>query len=748
MARRMFVFFLVSGFCSLAYEVIWLRLAMAGFGVTTPLVSIVLSVFMGGLGLGSWLGGRIARALESRPAGAVLQFYALTELFIGISGLVVPYELQYGQRLLARLGDQVAWASGAHHLASGVWISLTLLPFCTAMGATFPIGIAALRRATPESSERSFSFLYGANVLGATLGTLVTAFVWIELFGFRGTGRAVAALNGLIAAGALASSLSAAPRTPFAPAPSEMRVGSDRIPVGSRSAAPWLLFTTGLVSMGMEVVWVRQFAPFLGTVVYAFASILAIYLGATFLGALAYRRWAQSPAAGASPLLAEIWIVALLSGLFSLLLADPRLTAAHSFATGLSRLIPGIAPFCAAVGFVTPMLVDRWSGGDPRRAGSVYAMNIVGCVLGPLLASFVLLPQLGERWSLVMLSVPLAAVAATLALRSARIAKISRFAIQPRAALIVACALAAVIVFGTKDFETLYPVREVRRDYAATVIAATDHNGDFELLVNGIGITRLTTTTKMMVHMPLVHLPHPPRQVLVICFGMGTTFRSSVAWGVPTTAVDLIPSVPALFPYFHYDAARVSAAPGARVLIDDGRRFLERSVEQFDVVTIDPPPPLEAAGSSLLYSREFYEAIKRRLAPGGIVQQWFPGGDPMILMSVTRALLESFPHVRAFLSPQGSGLHYLASMDPIPVRDAASLASQLPPDAAADLVAWTPGVSAVNYFEWILAQELVLPELMKALPDAPALEDDRPLNEYFFLRWLSGKRGWLESGRG
>src|SRR5262249_52678090 len=138
---------------------------------------------------------------------------------------------------------------------------------------------------------------------------------------------------------------------------------------------------------------------------------------------------------------------------------------------------------CAAIGALTPMLVDRWSRGDPRRAGGVYAMNIIGCVIGPLLASFVLLPWVGERVSLIALGAPLAAVAAVLAASA-------RPAFAPRAALGAACAIAALLALTTRDFETLYPRREVRRDYAATVIAAKASDDDFDLLVNGIGMTR------------------------------------------------------------------------------------------------------------------------------------------------------------------------------------------------------------------------------------------------------------------
>jgi spermidine synthase len=735
MTRLMFVFFLVSGFCSLAYEVTWLRLAMAGFGVTTPLVSIVLSVFMAGLGLGSWLGGRIARALEARGASAALLGYALCELVIGIGGLAVPRELHHGQQLLARLGDEVAWGSGAHHLAAGAWITLTLLPFCSAMGATFPLGVAALRRASREISERSFSYLYGANTLGAAVGALISAFVLIELFGFRGTGRAIAALNALIAAGAFVAGLATRARASHTDAPEPPRDAAIVPRPVAAPAAPWLLFATGLVSMGMEVVWVRQFSPYLGTVVYAFASMLAIYLGATFAGAIAYRRWSQrtgSSRAGAP--LAVLWSAALVFGLLPLFWADPRIVAANDFIGGLVRLVFGIAPFCAAVGFLTPMLVDHWSGGDARRAGGVYAMNIIGCVVGPLVSSFVLLPSLGERGSLLVWSAPFAAIAVVRSAAGTLVA---------RAALVGAGALCALIALSTQEYEAKWPERTVLRDYAATVVAATDDMGP-ALYVNGIGMTRLVSIAKVMVHLPLAHLAQPPRHALVVCFGMGTSFRSSVSWGVPTTVVDLIPSVPALFYYYHSDAERVLSAPGARVVVDDGRRFLERSVELFDVVTIDPPPPVEAAGSSLLYSIEFYDVIKRRLAPGGIVQQWLPGGDPAIFTAVAKALLISFPHVRAFRAIGGWGVHFLASMQPIPALDAAALANRLPPEASADLVEWSPNSRPAQWFEQLLAREIDPTDLVKLVPGTPALADDRPVNEYFFLRWWSGKRPWVQ----
>src|SRR6185437_834511 len=98
-------------------------------------------------------------------------------------------------------------------------------------------------------------------------------------------------------------------------------------------------------------------------------------------------------------------------------------------------------------------------------------------------------------------------------------------------------------------------------------------------------------------------------------------------WDVKTTAVELVPSVKKAFGYYHADAESVLKNPLGLIVIDDGRRFLKRTSDMFDVVTIDPPPPVEAAGSSLLYSTEFYQLLQKRLSPGGILQQWFPGGE-------------------------------------------------------------------------------------------------------------------------
>jgi spermidine synthase len=711
-----FTFFFISGFCSVLYELVWLRLSMAQFGVTTAMVSIVLSVFMAGLGLGSWASGAWIRRYGNEISFPILRLYAAIELLIGASGILVPYELHLGHGLLERLGST---SSAEYYGISGLWVALTLIPWCGLMGATIPVGMLAIEGMFPKDSSRSFSYLYTANVAGAVVGT-VLPLALIELLGFRGTLRVGAACNGLIAVLALVASKSGLRKRVAEALQTAAKPAATAAAGGSLLT---LLFTTGLTSMGMEVVWVREFTPYLGTVVYAFASILACYLFATYVGSFLYRRW-STRGVQESPVL---WTLLGFFALLPLLMARPNLALSPGF-----RLLLGIAPFTGLLGFLTPMLVDRWAGGDPAQAGKAYSVNVLGCILGPLLAGFGLLPWMSERWALVLLSLPWLIIG----VRGVRVRNQSGLpsGFVERAASYLLLPLALGLFLASKDYQRQYGKSSmVLRDSTATVIAAGTGMKKM-LLVNGYGMTSLTPITKMMAHLPLAFLDRPPQDALVVCFGMGTTFRSLRSWGIPVTAVELVPSVPRLFPYFHSDAPAILSSPLSHVVIDDGRRYLERTSQQYDVITIDPPPPVEAAGSSLLYSEDFYAVVRQRLRPGGILQQWIPYGDAEDLAAVALALRRSFPSVRVFRSVTDLGFHFLASDRLLPQRTENELAQRLPARAAADLVEWGPQRSAEEQFAKILHNEVPIDQLIAPAPATPALSDDRPINEYYALR--------------
>jgi predicted membrane-bound spermidine synthase len=708
-----FAFFLFSGFCSILYELIWLRLAMAQFGVTTPLVSMVLSMFMAGIGLGSWAAGRLVQNSEEKTRP--LKLYALCELLIGISAFLVPLQLSLGHRLLESVSGSSGLSSGPYYLISLVCLAVTLIPWCACMGGTIPLAMGALRTGAERDNQRSFSFLYVANLFGAILGATVPLLL-IEVTGFHKTLLLGMLLNLLIAVSAYILSLQPASL------PGEQQEAAPqfhRAPAAAKKGLLILLFLTGLTTMGAEVVWIRLFTPSIGPMVYSFALILASYLVATFLGSRMYRAWSSKGQKEDDVL----WVFLSFLGLLPLLAADIRLPL-----PGVVRVLLGVMPFSFGIGFLTPMFVDRWSQGDPTRAGRAYAMNVLGCIAGPLVAGFLLLPLVSERFALLILISPFFVIAA--------IFTISRpIHSADRAARCAIAAVALLLFFLAKDQEAVLPHPVVLRDSTATVIGA-----EFEgvrqkvLLVNGINMTGLTAITKYMAHLTLASHPQPPQNTLVICFGMGTTFRSALSWGTPTTAVDLIPSVPKLFPYFHSDASQVLASPGAHVVIDDGRRFLERTAETFDSVIIDPPPPVPAAGSSLLYSKEFYALVKRRLRSGGIVQQWLPEGDAATQVAVARALRDSFPYIRVFGYRDVPGRHFLASMIPIPVCSPSQLAERLPPRAAADFTEWGPSATPADQFALLVADPVDLDELIARSPRTPALQDDRPINEYYLLR--------------
>lgn len=720
--RWYFGFFFVSGFCSILYELVWLRLAMAQFAVTTALVSIVLSAFMIGLGAGSWGAGRYLRNRKSSLSIPALRLYALTELVIGVSAILVPRELVWGRILLEKLDAGTPLPVAAYYVAAGFWIGLTLVPWCACMGATFPFAMAAIRENFSES-RRSFSYLYLANVLGAVTGAAIPLLL-IELLGFRGTLHVGAMLNFCLATAAFAISLRKKTPDETRPQAAILQTPTRASAVTSSTTWPYfLLFATGFTSMGVEVVWIRLFTVALGTVVYAFAAILALYLGATYVGSLIYRRGKFAPSAPSNFFLALL----ALSVLLPLLLCDPRLRMVYPLR------VAAILPFSLAVGLITPMVLDRVSQGDPDRAGRGYAVNIAGCVLGPSVSGFLLLPLLGERFTLLAFALPWIVVSfRKVPLPSDAAHSSRRFSIKPA----LVCLVSLVLVFATNSFESQFTPREVRRDSTATVTAIGATRIEKQLLVNGIGMTGLTPITKMIAHLPLAFLTRPPKNALVICFGMGTTHRSVLSWGISSTAVELVPSVVSVFPFFHADANQLMHSPLSQIVIDDGRFYMERSNQLYDVIAIDPPPPVEAAGSSLLYSKQFYSIAKLHLAPDGILQQWFPVGshDPAIIAAVAKSLHESFPYVRVFRSIEGWGYHFLASQSPLPAPAAAMLASRLPATAVKDLLEWGPAPTAEQQFAGVLNQELSLDSLIALDPGVPALQDDRPVNEYYILR--------------
>lgn len=717
-----FLVFFLSGFCGLLYQIVWLRLAFRAFGVITPVLSVVISIFMLGLALGAWAGGRWIHSLSERTRVSPAYCYAMTELVIGIGAFVVPTLFSLSESYLLTFGEM----SSAGYLAvSAMLIGLSILPWSIAMGLTFPFMMAWLK-GTDRSDTTGFSYLYLANVIGAMSGAAVTAFALIEIFGFEKTLWLAGAINLTIAA--LSISLDKSCPYPFgADYPEKSR--EERSPAGTKPQESPLflgviLFVTGFATTALEVVWTRAFTPVLTTTVYAFAFLITAYLLATWIGSWFYRR---DIGLGRVRSNGTLFALLAVSAFLPVIINDPRINYSKLI------LLFSIMPFSAILGYLTPRIIDQFSDGYPRGAGRAYAVNIVGCILGPLAASYLLLPAIGSKSAMVLLAVPFLLF---FFVYWKPLANMPAFRAVAGAAAIAALIVSFAVNIGYED--RLGPLdfsrdAVIRRDHTATIIS---YGKGFEkqLFVNGIGITRLTPITKMMAHWPLSHLKQPPKSALVICFGMGTTFRSLMSWpDLKVTAVELVPSVRDAFGYYFADAGEIMKKPNGRVVIDDGRRFLKRTVEKFDVITIDPPPPVQAAGSSFLYSRDFYDIVKMRLNEGGILQQWIPlGGDALDNKAVIHALTDAFTHVKAYSSVEGWGMHFLASMQPIDSPPVETLLSRLPLQARKDMMEWYPGKDPIELMKTMLVFTADASTLVTE--DDVMITDDQPVNEYFFLR--------------
>jgi predicted membrane-bound spermidine synthase len=455
--------------------------------------------------------------------------------------------------------------------------------------------------------------------------------------------------------------------------------------------------------------------------IYSFAMILMTYLFATWIGSYLYRRGLKH---GQIIPVGHVLGVLCLVSLLPIIVNDPRLNQ-YVVPTLMS-----IVPFCVALGYLTPRLIDERSLGDPRSAGRLYGLNIAGGIVGPLVAAYLMLPTVGTRGALLLLSVPIFLLFVWATQRTASPMR------QHRPEMVFAYfAIFAFSMLVSRDYEdgTFYQgPHEIRRDHVATVTAFGE-GMDKRLLVNGIGMTSLTPITKVMAHLPLA-MSHGAKSGLVICFGMGTTFRSMHSWNIDTTVVELSRSVTESFGFFFADAKDVIADPKDHIVVDDGRRYLLRANTKFDVITLDPPPPIEAAASSLLYSKEFYEVIKSHLATDGILQQWFPGGEEKIQYAVARSLRESFPYVIAFKSIGDWGYHFLASMSPIQDLSPAEFTARLPESAKRDLMEWNSDISLETMARNILSGRTDIENLLWPGGEKMLVTDDLPYNEYFFLR--------------
>ena len=771
--------FVLSGAAGLIYEVVWARQLVLVFGNTSQAVSTILTGFFGGLAIGGFFGGRVADRVV-RP----LRLYGALELVVVVVVLITPITFRLIGTLYQGIYPALAESPVLLALVRFVLAILALAPATLLMGATLPTLTRFLTRGQGGFAG-AFQQLYAANTVGAIAGTAIAGFVLIELFGLTGalvTGAVCSGTAGLIAllldrraaapAAAetdAASSVGSAAVIPgplatqAAPAPSTDRFTESwdrtRYPQERvrdlRRLALLLAFISGLTSLGYQVTWNRLLGAGTGSSTYVFTIILALFLvgiaiGAILLGWLRTRSEPRRLIALAQIATAAFVVIGAAT------LASPPVpfngASATQFVDALREFVVSAAivvlPPTIAMGVVFPatasLMGDEY-GAEGAATGSLLAVNTVGSLVATFVLPFFIIPLIGSPATLGALALLNCAVAVALILTNRDEPAPSR-SLGAAIAVIVGVAVVGTAAAGIAFHN---PTVTLITEHGGEIYEATEDEiapveagkiaGSRQLWVTGTSMTIITVDTKFMPLLPKMLRPDADRG-LVIAFGMGTAYRTALNAGIRTDAVELVPSVPDMFKWFYDDADAVLADPNGRVIIADGRNHVELTGETYDFVVVDPPPPIETSGVSVISTLEFYQAAKARLTPDGVMMQWIPYGQTVDeFLAHVRSLLTVFPNVNVIAGPGGYGFYMIASDGPVDVTPE-SIRSVLEMPGVLDDVNGAPDSQNRSVDEWVQLfsglQWASGDTLRTAVGDGPLITDDRPLPEYFIIRRL------------
>jgi spermidine synthase len=772
---RVLLLFFASGSSGLMYQVVWLRMLARLLGVTIHATATVVAAFMAGLALGSYLLGRVVDRRKDP-----LRVYAVLELLIGAAAILVPILLW-----LSRPVYQAVYAAsgGSEALTAGVRVVLSfliLLVPTTLMGGTLPVLTSFLAR-RENLFGRSFGLLYGLNTGGAVLGVLLSGFLTIGAFGERvtiGLGVLVNLTVGLIAyATARKAAAGRVEALPTAAAPAPSRIISP-YGTGVRRAVLLGFALSGFTALAYEIVWTRQLILFLRTSVYAFAGMLAIFLTGLALGSLFISRIVDR---FRSPLVVFALLEVAVAGLtvLNLHLVGPLDSDLAHRMLGLTSVVYAVIllvlPLTLVFGMIAPVAAVCYTGsvdGTGSAVGRLYGANTLGSILGSAVAGFVLVPTFGASRTMMTLAFINLALGALFLLLEPRVAPLRRALVAAAALVVLAAALgardqdpfrSAIMArierrMGTTwmpDSNASLPASQriyAHREGVEATLTAFEVNRFKQLWLNGVGMTFPTTATKLIAHLPL-QIADDPKEFLAIAFGMGTTVRSASRYdGLSVTAVDLVPETFEVFPFYHKDAAEVVATGRVHFEVNDGRNFLLLAPKRYDVITVDPAPPIWSAGTVNLYTKEFFSLAHDRLTPGGVMCLWFPGGTEEEAKSLIATFLSVFPQTTIWSGPHKWGWYLVGTLKPIDwerfrTRVAATYANPL---LAADLQEYDSAAAEPKDLEKLLMWRP--DEVGRVTAGAHLITDDYPLTEFPLWRYLQGRRGlwhprssWLNS---
>lgn len=626
------VLFFASGFAALVYQVLWARQIGLLLGSTAQSAALTIAIFFTGIAAGGWSWGR-----RSTSGSSSLRLFGLVEVGVALTALghfVVLDAYHAAQPVLFRLvGD----APALDTLTKVLIAASLLLPSAFLMGGTLPLmGQHLIRR--PSSLATTGTVLYGVNTAGSAAGALAAGFVLPLALGLRGAYLLAVGID--LVVGLVAVSL-ARREQPAVVAAAERHPTRGPLPHlgGVAPRVMWLVaLTSGFTTLAVEVVWTRLFAQVLQNSAYTYALVLTTFLVALALGAgLAnllsrVRRPGPEVLLGALLLVAGYlvavspWLLQRMTGGLGELGAGLGWGAYLAAVAGLVvpvMLLPGVA-----LGAVLPYLLRSLqdAGRQPGDAiGRLVAVNTVGAVLGSLLAGFALLPLLGSSRTLLGLAATYPALVVVVALSRATPRRVGIAAAS--AALALALVLAPldglVSVHLRRADERVVEVREGARATVSVVARGADRILRVDNHYTLGGSTGLDGERNQAV-LPL--LLHPdPRSVFFLGMGTGITAGAALSFPVERVVVcELLGDVIELADA-HFGPWTGGLFDDPRVVIhaEDGRRCLRRSTERFDLVISDLFTPWKA-GTGNLYTREHFENVRTRLAPGGIFVQWVP----------------------------------------------------------------------------------------------------------------------------
>lgn len=699
--------FFLSGATGLAYEVVWARMLTLTLGAGSLAHVVVLSTFFGGIALGNAL---LGRAVDARPRHALL-LYAGLEAVVALWAAASPYILSVADQVWRSATPGMTPGAGMA-LAEALLAALCLLVPTVAMGGTLP-ALARFVVANREQVGPDVGGLYALNATGAAAGAAIGGLWLLPGFGAVVSVQLAAAVNMLIAVAAAA--LWFARRAPDDGALDEA-TPAPAAPGGSEHAGRWWMpaMLCGFAALVLEIAWIRVFAIVFGSSAQAFAlMLLAFLLGIAGGSALAARWLRGRPERGIDLALALLTLSVVLLvvqlPLYELLpwlqfrlawTLERRADVYPAMLVGQTALaLAWMLPVTLATGAVLPTLVHVATRRIERLGGSlghIFAANTIGTVAGPIVATFVLMPTLGLRGTIVVGAAMLALAAAAVARTDGRLRRrTERTRVAALAGLVALGVLLpawnpAVMHAGgfrrwTIDAGTGFAeFRELRSAldvvYASdgpldSVVVLRNEDGAHFLKVNGktdASDTPDLATMRLVAHLPLLlhraaHGPGP-RDVYVVGVGAGITVgAASLHPDTRVVAAELSGGVLEASRLFAHVNGAMHEDPDVELVHADARELLARDDRRWDIIINQPSNPW-IAGNAALFSREFFELAASRLDEGGVMTQWMHtyAMDDETLALVLDTFGSVFPYVTVWW-PQAVDMVVIGSFEPLDI---------------------------------------------------------------------------------